>query len=100
EKAAAGDIYTRMFCEELVGDDEVQKIRSVFEFYSVSFGARDDAEQWKDYGDSERGGSFGMAPEFFHLAPFADPANPKPEEKIFFSKVAYGDEAARLAMPL
>ncbi len=84
-----------MFCEELVDEEDLKRIKTLFEFYSISFGLRDDPQQWGSYGDRGRGVAFGLAPVFFHPAPFEDPENPKPEEHIYFGKVVYGDEAAR-----
>jgi len=92
---ATGDQLTRMFCEELVDEEDLKKIRTLFEFYSISFGLKDDPQQWASYGDSGRGVALGLAPAFFHPAPFADPKNPKPEEHIYFGRVLYGDRAAR-----
>jgi len=93
---ATGDKLTRMFCEELVDEEDLKKIKTLFEFYSISFGVKDDPQQWANYGDSGRGVALGLAPAFFHPGPFEDPENPKPEEHIFFGKVVYGDEASRL----
>ena len=56
----------------------------------MSFGLRDIGQQWMDYADQGRGVALGLAPEFFRPAPFEDPENPKPEEVIFYGKVAYG----------
>jgi hypothetical protein len=92
---ATGDQLTRMFCEELVDEEDLKKIKTLFEFYSISFGLKDDPQQWASYGDSGRGVALGLAPAFFHPAPFEDPENPKLEEHIYFGKVVYGDEAAR-----
>ena len=49
EAIASGDELTRMFCEELADEDEIKKLKQIFEFYSVSFGVKDDAAQWKKY---------------------------------------------------
>lgn len=80
----------RAFCRELGEDGEREKIKELIAFYSVSFGLRDVDQQWMDYADQGRGVSLGLAPEFFRPAPFEDPDNPKPEEVIFYGKVAYG----------
>jgi hypothetical protein len=93
--AASGDDISRMFYEEFIGEDDLSKIRSLFEFYSISFGVKDDAQQWAKYADGGRGVALGLKPEFFHPAPFEDPENPKPEEHIYFGKVLYGEDAAR-----
>jgi hypothetical protein len=92
EAIAGGDELTRMFCEELADEDEVKKLKEIFEFYSVSFGMRDDAKQWEKYADKGRGIAIGLAPEFFK--PLMT-SSPKPEETIFLGKVVYGETRAR-----
>jgi hypothetical protein len=94
-RVAAGDQLTCMFCRELIDEDELKKIRALFEYYSISFGTRDDPKQWARYGDSGRGVALGLAPVFFRPAPFEDPHNPKPEEHIYVGKVIYGEQKAR-----
>jgi hypothetical protein len=74
----------------LADDDDREKIKELITFYSVSFGLRDIGQQWMDYADQGRGVALGLAPEFFRPAPFEDPENPKPDEVIFYCKVAYG----------
>jgi hypothetical protein len=88
----SGDTLTRMFCEELANEEELDKIKKLFEFYSVSFGVKDDTKQWKKYADEGRGIALGLAPAFFKPL-MAE--NPKPEEHIFLGKVVYGDAQAR-----
>jgi hypothetical protein len=84
------------FCRGLLEDDDLKKvIRESIAFYSVSFGLRDDIQQWKSYGDQERGVALGLAPEFFRPAPPVDPDHPEPEEEIFYSKVSYGEADTR-----
>jgi len=39
-----------MFCEELVDEEDLKRIKTLFEFYSISFGLRDDPQQWGSYG--------------------------------------------------
>lgn len=95
DRVANGDQLTRLFCEELVSEEDLEKIRTLFEFYSISFGTKDDAQQWERYGDKGCGVALGLSPKFFHPVPLEDPENPKPEKYIFFGKVAYGNEAAR-----
>lgn len=92
EAIASGDPLTRMFCEELADEEEINKIKQLFEFYSISFGIRDDIKQWEKYADAGRGIALGLAPAFFK--PLMT-AHPKPEEKIFLGKVVYGDAQAR-----
>jgi hypothetical protein len=94
-RAKNGDQLTQLFCQELVGEEDLKKIKTLFEFYSISFGVRDDLQQWKSYADQSRGIAMGLAPEFFELVPFEDPDNPKPEEHIFLGKVVYGDQAVQ-----
>src|SRR6266404_8983370 len=96
EAIASGDELTRMFCEELADAEETKKIKQLFEFYSVSFGVRDDPKQWEKYADKGRGIALGLAPAFFK--PLMTP-NPKPEETIFLGKVVYGEARARCLVP-
>jgi len=81
---------TRAFCRKLGEESELEKIKELIAFYSVSFGLRDLAQQWTDYADKGRGVAFGLAPEFFRPVPFDDPEHPRPDEIIFNGKVAYG----------
>jgi hypothetical protein len=48
------------------------------------------------YADRGCGVALALTPEFFRPAPFDDPNNPRPEEVIFYGKVAYGDIDARV----
>jgi Protein of unknown function (DUF2971) len=89
---ATGDHLTRLFCEELVDEEDLKKIRTLFEFYSISFGSEDDPQQWARYADSGRGVALGLAPAFFRPFPIV---NPKPEQRIYCGKVVYGDQKAR-----
>ena len=81
----------RAFCRELGEDGELERIKEMIAFYSVSFGLRDVGQQWSDYADQGRGVALGLAPPFFSPAPFDDPKNPRPDEIVFYSKVSYGD---------
>ncbi len=94
-RAESGDQPTQLFCQELMREEDLTKLKKLFEFYSISFGLRDDPQQWKSYADQGRGIAMGLAPAFFELVPFEDPANPKPEEYIFLGKVLYGDQPVR-----
>jgi hypothetical protein len=85
----------RTFCQELLDAIDVKMIKELLAFYSVSFGLRDDSQQWKCYADGGRGVALGLAPKFFRPAPFEDPNDSKPEEEIYYGKVAYGDMDAR-----
>jgi hypothetical protein len=87
-----GDKLIRMFCEELADEEDLEKIRRLFEFYSVSFGVKDDLKQWKKYAQEGRGIALGLAPAFFKPLMTEDP---KPEEAIFLGKVVYGEAQAR-----
>jgi len=92
EAAESGDVLTKMFCEELTDVKDIEKIKAIFGFYSVSFGVRNDPKQWEDYADKSRGVSFGLSPDFFTI--FAKD-NPSPDEMTFLGKVVYGDKYAR-----
>jgi hypothetical protein len=85
----------RKFCRELGQEGELEKVKEVIAFYSVSFGLRDVGQQWTDYADKGRGVAFGLAPKFFRPARFEDPGNPKPEEEIFYGNVSYGPTDGR-----
>jgi hypothetical protein len=78
----------QLFIEPLIETGFREEIKSIVEFYSASFGARDDSEQWARYGDKENGVAIGLSPKFF--IPLAI-ENPKPEERIYFGKVIYGE---------
>jgi hypothetical protein len=93
EAIASGDKLTRMFCEELADEGDLKRIKQILEFYSVSFGMKDDTKQWEKYADRGRGVALGLAPAFFK--PLMT-SNPKPEEKIFLGKVGYGEAKARV----
>jgi hypothetical protein len=95
ESAGRSRGLARAFCSELGEEVELEKIRELIAFYSVSFGLRDAGQQWTDYGDHGQGVALGLAPEFFRPAPFEDPENPKPEEIIFYGKVSYGPTHGR-----
>jgi hypothetical protein len=51
------DVLTKRFLKPLVDDaaKDFEKIKKLFEFYSISFGQKDDAEQWRDYADAGAG---------------------------------------------
>ena len=68
------------------------EIKSRFEFYSASFGEKDDPEQWKDYAAGGSGVAIGLAPPFFTVFNVKDP---KPEEAIYLGKVVYGEASAK-----
>jgi hypothetical protein len=94
EAAASKAGLIRSFCQDVLDAIPVEKLKQLIAFYSVSFGLRDDARQWKCYGDGGRGVALGLATAFFRPARL-DPHHPKPEEEIFYGKVAYGDADAR-----
>jgi hypothetical protein len=50
----------RGFCRELGEEGELEKIKELMAVYSVSFGLRDDGQQWMDYADQGRGVAFGL----------------------------------------
>jgi hypothetical protein len=84
-----------VLCRGLLEGDDFNIIKEHLAFYSVSFGVRDDPNQWERYGDHGRGVALGLAPEFFSSIPFEHLNSSKPEERIFCGKVAYGDADAR-----
>jgi hypothetical protein len=86
---------SRAFCLGLLEGDDLAKIRELISFYSVSFGLRDDAQQWESYAAASRGVAVGFSPDYFKPHPFEDPENPRPDEIVFYGKVAYGDEDGR-----
>jgi hypothetical protein len=88
-----GDVLTNTFLKPLVDDFNFDQIRSRFEFYSASFGQKDDAEQWNDYAAGGSGVAIGLAPEFFALL---KTKRPKPEETTFLGKVFYGEADAKV----
>ena len=59
------DVLTKRFLKLLVDDYKFETIKAHFEFYSASFGQKDDAEQWRDYADGGFGVAIGLAPGFF-----------------------------------
>lgn len=88
----SGDVVIRAFCEPLIRDDLRADIRQTFDFYSVSFGTKDDPNQWSRYADGGKGLAIGLAPPFFLPQQVVDP---KPEDHVYVGKVLYGDKAAR-----
>src|SRR5215470_14279824 len=92
ETAEQSTGLAQAFCRELGADGELEKIREEITLYSVSFGLRDVGQQWMEYADQGRGVALGLAKEFFQPAPFEDPEHPKPEEIIYYGRVAYGRE--------
>jgi hypothetical protein len=86
---------TRAFCQVLLKAFDAQRIKELIAFYSISFGLRDDTQQWNRYAAEGRGVALGLKPKFFSPVPFEDPDNPKPEEELFYGKVSYGEAEAR-----
>jgi Protein of unknown function (DUF2971) len=86
-------VLTKGFLKPLVEDYKFDTIKARFEFYSASFGQRDDAEQWTDYANGGAGVAIGLAPGFFALS---NPKDPKPEETTFLGKVIYGEANAKV----
>jgi hypothetical protein len=83
----AHDELIKAFCAPQLAEDRVQRFKERFDFYSISFGARDDGEQWRKYGDSKRGVAIGLTPLLFANVSKSDPA---PEDKVYVAKVLYG----------
>lgn len=96
EAAERSKGLTRRFCRALAEEGDRRRIRELMAFYSISFGQRDDVEQWTRYADRGRGVALGLAATFFEAGPVADPYNPKPEEMIRYGKVTYGLEDGRV----
>jgi hypothetical protein len=61
------DVHVKTFLKPLVDDVGFVRIKARFEFYSASFGQKDDAQQWQDYGAGGSGVALGLAPKFFSL---------------------------------
>jgi hypothetical protein len=53
----------RAFCQDLLRIIDSNKIKELIAFYSISFGLRDDLQQWSCYGDGGRGVALGLAPD-------------------------------------
>lgn len=87
------DVHAKTFLKPIVEDYKFERIKARFEFYSTSFGQKDDPEQWTDYAADGTGVALGLAPGFFGLAKIGDF---KPEEKIFLGKVSYGEAEAKV----
>jgi hypothetical protein len=87
------DVFAKTFLLPLVDDYKFEKIKARFEFYSASFGQKDDAQQWNDYAAGGAGVAIGLGPGFFGLS---NPDDPTPEEKIFLGKVHYGNADAKV----
>jgi hypothetical protein len=87
------DVLVKQFLKSLVDDFKFDKIKARFEFYSASFGQKDDPQQWTDYAAGGSGVAIGLAPAFFTVFNVKDP---KPEETIFLGKVNYGETSAKV----
>lgn len=87
------DANVRVFLKPLVEDVGLTRIRNRFEFYSASFGKKDDSRQWTDYAGDGTGVAIGLGPKFFG---FEKKEDYKPEEKTFLGKVEYGEPAAKI----
>src|SRR5436190_6205372 len=86
------DVLTKAFLKPLVDDYKFDKIRGRVEFYSASFGQKDDVQQWADYAAGGSGVAIGLAPNFFALLS----KEPTPEETTFLGAVSYGEANAGL----
>jgi hypothetical protein len=87
------NIFVQQFLKPLVDDFKFDKIKARFEFYSASFGQKDDAQQWTDYASGGSGVAIGLSPAFFTVF---DVKDQKPEETIFLAKVIYGEASAKV----
>ncbi|WP_414463644.1 DUF2971 domain-containing protein [Hyphomicrobium sp. DY-1] len=83
----ADDEMLKVFLGPLLAPDHLKHIKEVFDFYSISFGERDDPGQWDTYGDKHRGVAIGLAPALFANINARDLA---PEDKVYVAKVLYG----------
>lgn len=91
---SVGDKLVKAFVEPQLAKDRVQAIRQGFEFYSMSFGERDDDGQWQTYGESRRGIAIGFGPTLFANV---DPDSARPEDNVYVARVLYGpDETVQL----
>jgi hypothetical protein len=80
------DVLTKKFLKPLVDDYKFEKIRSRFEFYSASFGQKDDAEQWNDYAAGGSGVALGLAlPSLTRKTP--SPKKPFFSERSFMARL-------------
>ena len=87
------DANVKVFLKPIVEDVGFKRIRDRFEFYSASFGQKDDARQWNDYAGGGTGVAIGLAPKFFG---FVKKEDYEPWEKTFLGKVEYGEPAAKI----
>jgi hypothetical protein len=87
------DANVKVFLKPLVEDVGFTRIRNRFEFYSASFGQKDDVRQWNDYAGGGTGVAIGLAPKFFG---FIKKEDYEPWEKTFLGKVEYGEPAAKV----
>lgn len=75
------------FCAGQLAPDRLCRIKERLDFYSISFGVRDDDRQWWTYGDERRGVAIGLEPRLFANVSTCDPL---PEDKTYVAKVLYG----------
>ena len=86
----ANDEMTKAFLAPQLAPGHLTRIKERFDFYSISFGERDDPGQWKTYGDKHRGVAIGLSPAVFANV---NPRNPKREDRVYVAKVLYGPSA-------
>ncbi len=95
----SSDELVKVFCAPQLAADRRLWLRQRFDFYSISFGVRDDDRQWCTYGDKRRGVAVGLKPHLFSNV--SKPA-PAPEDKVYMARVLYGSsectERHRLAI--
>lgn len=87
------DANVKVLLKPVVEDIGFKRIRDRFEFYSASFGQKDDARQWNDYAGGGTGVAIGLSPKFFG---FIKKEDYQPWEKTFLGKVEYGELAAKV----
>lgn len=83
----ADDEMVKVFLGPQLAPDRLTRIKERFDFYSISFGERDDHRQWHRYGDKHRGVAIGLAPRLFANI---NPHDAAPEDKIYVARVLYG----------
>jgi hypothetical protein len=82
-----GDELAKAFLRPQLSPDRVARIKERFDFYSISFGERDDDRQWDTYGSKRRGISIGLSPALFANV---QPHDATPEDNTYIAKVLYG----------
>jgi hypothetical protein len=83
----------KLFCDMVIDLFSAKNMSTTFGFYIASFSrSRDDAHQWRKYGQNGQGFAIGLAPKLFAIE---DKPNRQPQENVFALPVRYGSDAAR-----